>query len=29
MALETGVGLAISGATEGWYLLAHKFHWPK
>lgn len=29
MALETGVGLAISAATEGWYLLAHKFHWPK
>ena len=29
MVLETGVGLAISGVAEGWYLLAHKFHWPK
>jgi len=29
MALETGIGLAVSAATEGWYLLARKFHWPK
>jgi len=29
MALEAGVGLAVSAATEGWYLLARKFHWPK
>ena len=29
MALETGIGLAVSAATESWYLLAHKFHWPK
>ncbi|UVK37627.1 hypothetical protein LHFGNBLO_004690 [Mesorhizobium sp. AR10] len=29
VAIEAGVGLAISAATEGWYVLAHKFHWSK
>jgi hypothetical protein len=29
MALEAGVGLAMSAATEGWYVLAHKFRWPR
>lgn len=29
MALETGVGLALSAATEAWYVLARKFHWSK
>jgi len=29
MALETGVGLALSAATEAWYVLARKFHWAK
>ncbi|ANT51236.1 hypothetical protein [Mesorhizobium amorphae] len=29
MALETGVGLALSAATEAWYVLARKFHWLK
>lgn len=29
MALETGVGLAVSVATEAWYALARKFHWSK
>ena len=29
IALEAGVGLAISAATEGWYMLAHKFRWAK
>ena len=29
MALETGIGLALSAATEAWYVLAHKFHWPR
>lgn len=29
MVLETGAGLAISAATEGWYWLAHKFGWQK
>lgn len=29
MALETGVGLALSAVTEAWYVLARKFHWSK
>ncbi|RWE50739.1 MAG: hypothetical protein EOS79_04630 [Mesorhizobium sp.] len=29
MALETAVGLALSLAAEGWYALAHRFHWSK
>ena len=29
MALEAGLGLAISAATEAWYVLARKLHWPK
>ncbi|OWK19677.1 hypothetical protein AJ88_38565 [Mesorhizobium amorphae CCBAU 01583] len=29
MALETGVGLALSAATEAWYVLARKFRWSK
>ena len=29
MALETGVGLALSIAAEAWYVLARKFHWSK
>ncbi|RVC75348.1 hypothetical protein EN745_27700 [Mesorhizobium sp. M4A.F.Ca.ET.022.05.2.1] len=27
MALETGLGLAIGGATEAWHLLARRFGW--
>jgi hypothetical protein len=27
MALEAGVGLALSAAAEAWYVLAH--HWPR
>jgi len=29
MALEAGIGLAISLGTEAWYVLARKFHWPR
>jgi hypothetical protein len=29
MAVETGAGLAIGVATEGWYWLARKFGWSK
>lgn len=29
MALETGAGLALSAAAEGWYWLAHRFGWSK
>ncbi|RWE26654.1 MAG: hypothetical protein EOS41_05860 [Mesorhizobium sp.] len=27
MALETGLGLAIGGATEAWHYLARRFGW--
>ena len=27
MALETGLGLAIGGATEAWHWMARKFGW--
>lgn len=29
MALEAGIGLAISLGTEAWYVLARKFHWQR
>ena len=29
MALETGLGLAVGAATEGWYYLARKWGWSK
>lgn len=29
MALETGLGLALSVAAEAWYALARKFRWSK
>lgn len=29
MALETGLGLAMAGASEAWYWLAHRFGWAK
>ena len=29
MALEAGIGLAISLGTEAWYVLARKFHWHR
>lgn len=29
MLVETGAGLAIGAATEGWYWMAHKFGWSK
>ena len=28
-ALETAIGVAAGFASEGWYLLARKFHWSK
>lgn len=27
--VEVGIGLAIAGATEGWYWAARKFGWAK
>lgn len=27
--IETGLGLALSAATEGWYYLARRFGWEK
>lgn len=27
--VETGLGLALGAATEGWYYLARKFGWSK
>jgi len=29
MLVETGAGLAIGAATEGWYWMARKFGWSK
>jgi len=29
MALETGLGLAMAGASEAWYWAAHRFGWAK
>jgi len=29
MALQTGIGLALGAASEGWYYLARKFGWSK
>ncbi|WP_421917396.1 hypothetical protein [Mesorhizobium sp.] len=29
MAVETGLGLAMAGLSEGWYWAAHRFGWAK
>ncbi|TKB14082.1 MULTISPECIES: hypothetical protein [unclassified Mesorhizobium] len=29
VALETGIGLALSFAAEAWYAFARRFHWSK
>ena len=29
MMLETALGLAMAGVSEGWYWMAHRFGWAK
>lgn len=29
MLIETGVGVALAGLSEGWYWLAHKWGWAR